>query len=516
MRFRVAAMGAVLVAGSLTGAGLAAMGPAAATVVPSVTIKAIDREGKAVQVTASLDSAGSSTGGVHDTLTSGHATAVPPGTYNVAAWVQEPSGDAQTLVDRELTVTKSTTVTFDARGGHRLSFTVNDKSVVLNGLEAEPYSPGTNTWSFGGFNDSPAGGTYLTAGKLPSGWKIFLEGDLIRPAAVGGGALSPVEYDLIHVLQGSVPSNLTFFSATSGLAADHVTVRQLDPGVPGLVSFQPQLGNGSPLPSSMWGQSGATPYSVDFHFTPGYSWAPCVSYGSAVCEIQQLNTLPVFGVHRYSQTFGSAAFSPSTVAVDVLGTRLDVENGQWLLNDPNFTGGGGLTVASHSMALYQGGKLLKQSTGDLMHVTIPYATNWYRLDITASRGPGATLAKSLSASLTFPAAAQHNGLGEGVNSLWPQVLPTLNWLNAAQHGSKTAVRVQFGQVYGLSPTGVSVWASVNGGKNWYRQRVTHSGSSWLVTVTNPAKAGYVSLRVLTSESNGGTTEETLINAYRVS
>jgi hypothetical protein len=89
-------------------------------------------------------------------------------------------------------------------------------------------------------------------------------------------------------------------------------------------------------------------------------------------------------------------------------------------------------------------------------------------------------------------------------------------MNAARHGTKTAVRIGFRPVFGLTPTGVTVWASANGGKTWYKQRVTSSAGTWSVTVTNQAQAGYVSLRVLTGESNGGTTEETLINAYRVS
>jgi hypothetical protein len=467
-------------------------------------------------VTASLDSVSSTPGGVHETLNSGHATRVPAGTYNVAAWVQEPSGNAQTLVDREVTVTRSVTLTFDARPGHLLKFTVNDPSVVPGGLTAEPWQPATGTWAFGGFGGSPTDGTYIAAGKLPAGWHILLEADLLRPAAVAGTAVSPEEYDLIRDLKGSVPSNLTFFSAVSGLAADHVTVRQLDPGVRGYVAFQAQLANGSPLPSSMFGQSWAAPFSVDFRFTPGYSWSPCASYGTPVCEFEHLNNNPVFGAHSYSQTFGRAAFSPSFVDASVQGTSLQVGNGRWLLNDPFFTDADGLAVASKSMSLYQGDKLLKQSTGSQMSVKIPFSTLWYRLNLTASRFPGAALAKSVSASLTFQAAAQPNGLGNGVNALWPQVLPTLNWLNAARHGSKTAVHIQFGQVYGVTPTGVTVWASANGGKTWYKQRVTSSASTWWVTVTNPAQAGYVSLRVLTGESNGGTTEETLINAYRVS
>jgi hypothetical protein len=76
----------------------------------------------AVAVTASLESAASY--GIQDTLTSAHATKVQAGVYNVAAWVWEPNKKAATLVDRAITITSSVTVTFDARPGNPLRFTV--------------------------------------------------------------------------------------------------------------------------------------------------------------------------------------------------------------------------------------------------------------------------------------------------------------------------------------------------------------------------------------------------------
>jgi hypothetical protein len=63
---------------------------------------------------------------------------------------------------------------------------------------------------------------------------------------------------------------------------------------------------------------------------------------------------------------------------------------------------------------------------------------------------------------------------------------------------------------------VRAWASGNGGKTWKALAVRAAGGRWTVTVTNPAAAGYVSLRVQGTDSSGATVAVTAINAYAVS
>jgi hypothetical protein len=191
----------------------------------------------------------------------------------------------------------------------------------------------------------------------------------------------------------------------------------------------------------------------------------------------------------------------------------------WLFVDPEFdTDSSGLPVSTQAMWLYHGTKLLQHSTSGEINVGIPQATRWYRLHITASRGPGATLFKSLAVNYTFPAHALTDDLSYGVDSFWPRIIPSgLSRLNAAEHGTKTTVPIWFSNLGGNVPVhGVQVWMSANGGKNWHSLRVTGTGAKRIVTVTNPAKAGYVSLRVKGTDGTGVTTDVTVINAYAVS
>ena len=149
-------------------------------------------------------------------MTSAHAAKVPAGTYNIAAWVWEPNKKAATLVDRAITITSSVTVTFDARPGKLVRFTVNDSTVSQDGVLAEPFSPVTGEpaqWN-NGFGPIDGAAVYVVPGTLPSGWDLLLQANLLRREA--DTVASPVEYNLVKILSGSIPSNLTFASTRAG------------------------------------------------------------------------------------------------------------------------------------------------------------------------------------------------------------------------------------------------------------------------------------------------------------
>jgi hypothetical protein len=504
MRVRMAALAAVLAGSVLTGV-VAASPPAGAASNPEITIRAIDREGKVIAVTASLQSPVISPTGIDETLTSAHPTRVPRGTYNIAAWIQEPDNRAQTLVDRELVVAGSTTVTFDARKGHQIRFVVNDPTVAQDDVLAEPYSP--NGWdAFDGYGGPSAPAVYAVPGTMAPGYYLSLQADLIRPHEF----LSPVEYVLVRQLKGRIPANLTFAVNKAGLATDHVTVKAIDPGQSGGVAFQP-AGNLPVLPMGQWA---IPPFSIDFHFTPGYAWQSQTMSGT-----DNLNSLPVFGVHRYTQTFDNATFGPSPQFGPLVeGNQVSTPApfGDNLFTDPtqqqmtSF----GMGVGSGQTWLYEGSKLLAHSAGGTISARISGTPHWYTLRVAASRDAGAVLWKSQTLSFNFAARAN----GNSPDTFWPQVVPAgLSLRNAARHGTSTAVRVYFSDgIAHLAAHGVKVWASANGGKTWQAVRVSPSGPHWTAVVTNPGKPGFVSLRVQGTDAAGSTATVTTINAYAVS
>jgi hypothetical protein len=518
MRLRNVVLGIVIGAGALALVGLtsATMAGAVTGVAgvagvastnPAITIRAIDRAGKQVAVQATMINLSS---GASYSLTSTNPARVPRGSYDIGAFVPEPGTGGQTLVNRELAVSGSQTVTFDARKGRPVRLTVNDSAVAQSQIYADVYS------DVGNFGSPTAVGNplYAVPGALPSGWHVFLLANLTE----ANPATANEQYGLIHIISGSIPANPTFASDRSRLANVHLTERRVDPGDEVLFELAPMSGTTNfvgpaVVQSPVYRADGPTPFSITFHLTPGYGWAEWESLGDEV-----MNNPPVWWTGNYSQTFEGAVLSPSPGvegATTVQGNVL-VAGGQGTFADPQHSADSpGLLAATDQAWLYQGSRQVAYSPSGTVSATIPDAVRWYRLRIVATRPAGATLSKSVTVNYTFPAGAQPGTGTYAPDVVVPQLVPSgLNWLNAARHGTRTPVSITF--VGPSSVHGVAVWASANGGKNWYPLRVTGSGVRWSVTVTNPAKAGYVSLRVRGSDASGVTTDETIINAYAVS
>jgi hypothetical protein len=510
----------------------------------TVSVKAIDREGNAVSATAQLTSASSLA--VQDVVTTGRASTVPPGTYNVAALVQEPGGNGVTLVERAVTITSATTIVLDARHGHQLTFAVNDHTVHLLAVAAAPFSPSISAIGTPyGFTPVWGEPEYIAPGTLPKGWELVLQGDLARG---NGTTLSPVEYDLVHVVTGTIPASFTFSAVASSLARDNATVRAVDHGrtaglqVAPLVTDPPLFPSTTSYPFALgtFGQSAVvTPYTIDLYLTPGYQWELKAQSG-ADTDLVTTGTLPA--KHVGTSTLNSAVFGPSPlldigVTGNELSTGAGVDPGEYPSSilvgpaDPTkgiFDSPSGLDTYDPQAWIYRGGTLLAHASGSghpWIPVTAPVSstpqsyTFRVQADRLSAKGTGAAtgLAASVTASLTFQAWQGEGGLLAS-EVFWPQMSPQgLSAANAAGAGTKTVVPITFAaQAGAIAVHGVDAWASDNGGKTWTVVKATGSGGKWTVTVSNPAKAGYVSLKVQGTSAAGFTSTVTAINAYDVS
>jgi hypothetical protein len=425
----------------------------------------------------------------------------------------------ETMVDREITVSKAETLTFDARPGRLVSLTVNDPHAVTSEVVVAVGSPATGSFQYAASNGAA---TYVVPGTLPSGWEFYAMADMSSVTASG----SPVEYGLIKVVKGAIPASPAWSSSISGLATLHATVRRLNPGDTESLGLTPEVAGPYDLyyPSltSIW-YDGATPYAVQFRLTPGYAWQQQGPYGDAV-----MNNAPVWGAHQYYETFGAATFSPDWQVmgggVQVSGNTLyaGTSNGNDLLVDPafaSFTGDSSGLPASATATLYQGTKLIATGGANGASATIPPTTKWYREHVVAQPASG-LMFRQVTLDYTFQAAAQPNYGGFSPNYVVPTIKPSgLDLENAAKPGTKTTVPISltdYAYPFSIGVHSVQVWASGNGGKTWAALNVSHSGGTWTVTVTNPATVGYVSLRVRAALSDGTTTEVTVINAYAIS
>jgi hypothetical protein len=518
MRLHSAAVAAVLIGGSL--AGITTASATASAVVRavrhSVTVTTIDRAGE--KVSAPVELLNLKTGTTYN-LTSGKASRVPDGRYNVGAQIETPANPpSSTLADREITVSRSATVTLDARRGRLVRFAVNDRRATTSQVFVMAGSPVT------GFEYGGEGGaaTYVIPGKLPSRWNFYVMADLSSATASG----APVQYGLIRVIKGAVPAAPRWDSSISKLATLRASVRRLSPGDIASIQLTPDISGPSRLPFPIWSASlaygGQAPYTAQFRLTPGYAWRQSRPYGEAA-----VNNVPVWRARQYSETFGAATFSPDWEAeqdVSVEGNRLfaGTPDGTELLVDPAFTAFTGDSPglpASYTAALYQGRKLIARGGGAGIRARIPAATKWYREDVVARPDSGQMFGQ-VTLDYTFQAAAQPDYGSYYPDYVVPTIKPSgLNADNAARAGTRTAVPIRLTYAaadHSVVVHGVQAWASGNGGKAWIRLKVRHIHGKWTVTVTNPSKTGYVSLRVRAALSNGVTTQVTVVNAYAVS
>jgi hypothetical protein len=511
MRVGKAIIAVVMTGASVTASSAASSATAAgAATNPAITIQGIDREGNTVAVTGA-DLRSLNANGPDYTLSSSSSKSVAPGSYNLAAWVWEPGNTAATLADEGITIKANTTVTFDARKGHRAQFEIDDSTVAPTTVELEPFSPSEGAYAFNGWSGTPATGTYVIPGSLPSGWELYAESDLTRPNEY----LSPVEYQLIKIISGSIPSNPVFVSQRSQLARDNVTVRSLDGGGQTAgIGFVPMTQSGF-LPAAMIGQWATPPYSLSFYFSPGYRWQSCVYYGSSACAVDNINPTTTFsGGHTYNQTFGNAVWGPSAqLGVSVIGSQLYAGSGNaYVFNDPTQENdSSGLSYTSDSMRLYRGSTLIAQGSGTVK-ASISSTPQWYTMMFRASRGSGTTLSNTVAASYRFRTWANDPSTPM---PFWPRIIPAaVTWTNTAR-AQTIQVPAWFTDLNGnVTAHGVAFQASFDGGKTWQSERATQSGSHWYANVTSPTTSGYVSLRVSGYNSSGDWVSATILDANR--
>jgi len=94
----------------------------------------------------------------------------------------------------------------------------------------------------------------------------------------------------------------------------------------------------------------------------------------------------------------------------------------------------------------------------------------------------------------------------------------LNLSNKAAAGGTTSVALR---VIGLADTNpvllpvMRAWASTDDGNTWHRLSARTSGEHYVLSVHDPRKAGFVSLRIYVRDSAGASEQMTVIHAYGV-
>jgi len=330
----------------------------------TLTFRVIDRTGHAVKP---LDlQVMRTSSGTNVDVGQGTSTRVTAGRYNIAVWIPTGTGPQSfTLADQIVRVTRSRTITFDARRGKRVRIGLDATNAVDEVIELAPIVNG-----FWAFNptfvfDSGDGTTAAPAYVVPmtSSLVTLYEYSIWEKRGNSATRPSPFRYDIIKVYRGGFPSKPAITVHTKDLARVWVSVRATDPGQQATLELSPESPNGGPLPLNAGTDLGATPAAVASYRTPGYNWQPIVDLSSSSGEMRDyVLNMAAYGRGRFTERYFSAVLSPPLLN----GPSVSVENrtlgaSTWpLIGDPAHPDSTDEAGMSGRLRLYSGGRYIKK------------------------------------------------------------------------------------------------------------------------------------------------------------
>ncbi|MCE7082972.1 S8 family serine peptidase [Streptomyces sp. ST2-7A] len=225
---------------------------------------------------------------------------------------------------------------------------------------------------------------------------------------------------------------------------------------------------------------------------------------------------------KHSETLQVGVFGPNPAAGGLLRDGDLIFGGLAPLADGR--GNDGFTSFDAARTtLYRNGEVLidEEEPADYLFLEVPAEAADYRLETSLSRAdtPYGAVSSRVETAHTFRSAAPPEGEETELPISAVRYQPKLALDSTAKAGKKTRVPLTVvGAAAGKNAKSLRVEVSLDGGKTWKTVKVTgkatdkHDKRSF--TVHNPAAGGSVSLRAHLTDTDGNTTEQTIIDAWR--
>jgi hypothetical protein len=523
-RVLLALITAMTVAVSLC-AAVGFAGPAAAAKTVTLTLHAVDRDGNAEPLSYGdiFTEAGSPAAQIN-----GSTYSLAPGQYCIATivqTVQQGQVISNTVVVREISLSRDMTVTLSAEGSVPVTVSLNGAPVsgvnagvsleLPGGLEplisevqtavlplyVEPYQAGNLVFGYLATAAAPGGGSYYLAGSSTNG----------IPDDAGGSFTTT---SLASVTVGAAAGTLRPWSGHA------VLLSFTGPG--DVTDNLQQIPDGS---------------AVTDYLSPG-SWTltgqQLIPDSGSWIDTRRAH---LAAGHSYSETFFSAAFGPSLSGAGAVyvgkdrfvsgGAKVSLE--LWhLFADPDAVSPSGAPTAARAVVtLSRHGRVLKRRQYRNLNFAGFSAnvggTGWYTLVITATRpGPSSLLSPKVTSVWRFRSPAGATSQAQYPLSFATLLPQGLGLNNEAAPEDTTAVDVREVLNYHARarlPRGdhwksLTVQASFNGGATWHRVPLVRTGGLLQAIVNDPA-SGFVSLRVTAVNRAGESAQQTIYKAYAV-
>ncbi|MFJ9563345.1 hypothetical protein ACIRQQ_25290 [Streptomyces fuscichromogenes] len=511
MRRITVAAGVVTVLGPLL---LAGASTASAATKGSLTVRTLDRSGKAVYAQVAVYNTKT---GDFRFIQGNKKTSLPNGGYELATSFVGGDNEDAVVGGHSVRVSGATTTTFDGRKGRAVNVSLSPAPgggydhMVSAAVCATDDSPAEMSIS------ASAGDLYAIP-NTSSAYQLAY-GTSYQPRSDDSG-----DFWLASGRHSrGVPSGVSAKLTRSGLTTLKVSARSGPDSGQAQFSFdgEPTGGDSCSWSTNMLGFQRDLPASFAVH-VPAGRWD--VS--------QQSHDYIYDGFHTYaagkttSLSLGHAVWGPGGRLPYTWYHQLYFGDDN-LFADPKITGGG--VLASGSVKLTHAGRTLyshtySPSTQLDPHPRIP-GSGWYTLTETGHRGglPSGSLSTSASLSLHFYAdAGKNQQVRNYITRFWPEAL---NGRNQAAAGSTTTVDLGMqrlgtgdGTIRQLSDgvKSVRAWYTTDNGAHWKATTVKLSGGKRTVAVPAPGSGGRVGLRSTITDTHGDTSTTTVYNAYAVS
>ncbi|MFE4290583.1 S8 family serine peptidase [Streptomyces sp. NPDC056907] len=445
---------------------------------------------------------------------------VPKGAYALDAPVQTPNGgetppDIALMVRPKYSITKNTTVTFDARKAKPISITAPDSAKLGDAYVNYSLQAGDNglgsTWfldSFQGFRTAHLGAA-LPAGEFSS--------------QVGGTwQKGSTSYNLLYNRTGSLHTGFSHTASKSELALVNITTGASAKGRKGTVNpfwtAPESFGVGTVT------QPFALPGTAKTYVTApkGFNWEFGIGQdGSSEEGGMYLQSDPPRAYQAkktYEKTYNVGVFSPK---VDKDNTALRLGN-ELAVCIPVFTDGAGhfgqSEVSKQRTVISVDGKnVLDEKDGLCQFIGgLPAKSAAYRISTDASRS---TKVAGVSTRVTAEWAFASKKPADDIIATLPlstvRFAPKLDLGSAAAVGKKLTVPLTLqGPAAGKGFKYLFVQVSYDGGTKWAKAPVTtgkDGGKS--LSLSHPKTAKSVSFKAKLTDKNGNTYETTIVKAY---
>ena len=442
---------------------------------------------------------------VDNTFDSLSATAnLAPGDYYVAVMYGISDVDSYLLTKAFTVTNRAQTIRIEEKSAKEVALKVDDTTAVAGASAVWMSLPNGDLVGFaGGYQVRTYVTTASTAGTT-------LRVHELRTKA-GSSALkpSPYRYDLVKSWAHPLPASPVLTIKTASLAKTTTTVRAQ--GITTEASFATV-----PMTGEWTGAYLSTPMRVPATFTeyvtPGATMSRLVNYGDDQSLSLRDRSLPAGP--SAGETAGAGPLVPSRRPwhddSDRDRNRLQITENM-TLGDAAGNLGADSSSSANTLTLSSGGQVLQTSKTVGLSVEVPAASQTYQLEQTTTRKVAwSQLSTKIRSEWTFVSAGPSSGL-----------LPLMDLavgasgLDQRNRAGATPVRLTVTPSTRQGPATSKVdtveW-SADDGATWTGLPLTTTDGKAEATLTVPATAAFVSLRLTASNDQGGSLRRTVLRA----